>query len=171
MKKKEDNRIILVLIGILAILLIVLLSLKIKYREPDISELTPEEVDLAIESEINDIEVQKLSSMEEDERIKSYASRFMESVDNEDYTGAYEMLYEDFKTNYFPTLESFEKYAKETFPQVMSLEYTNMERNGNVYVLWVTMYDYMRPGAEGVELNLVIRENELNNYELSFSAN
>lgn len=171
MKKKEDNKIILILIGILALLLIVLLSLKIQYREPDYTELTPEEIDLAIESEIDDIEVKKLSSIEEDERIKNYASRFMESVDSEDYEGAYEMLYEDFKTNYFPTLESFEKYIKENFPTVMSLEYTNMERNGNIYVLWVKMYDYMRPGAEGKELNLVIRENELNNFELSFSAN
>ena len=171
MKKKEDNKIILVGIGVLAVLLIILLSLKVKYREPDYNELTPEEIDLAIESEINDVQVKKLSEMEEDERIKNYASRFMDSVDNEDYAGAYELLYDDFKTNYFPTLESFEKYAKEKFPKVMSLEYTNMERNGNIYVVWVTMYDYMKPSAEGVELNLVIRENELNDFELSFSAN
>ena len=154
MKKKEDNRIILIGIGILAILLIILLSLELKNKKPDYSELSEDEIDLVIEDEINDLEIQTLSKLEEGERIERYASRFIEKVDNEDYEAAYEMLYEDFKKNYFPTLESFEKYAKENFPTVISLEYTNIERNGNIYVLWVTMYDFMNPGKDGVEINL-----------------
>ena len=52
----------------------------------------------------------------------------------------------------------------------MSLEHTNLERNGEIYVAWVTVYDLMKSKSEGIELNFVIKENELNDFELSFSA-
>lgn len=171
MKKKQDNKLILIGLGIILILFMIVLGLEWKERELDYSELSEDEVNLAIEQEIEDIQTKQLSELEEDDRIEQYASRFMEKIDNEEYEVAYEMLYEDFKTNYFPTLESFEKYAKEKFPKLMSLEHTNIERNGNIYVLWVTVYDLMKSKENGMEINFVIRENELNDFELSFSAN
>lgn len=171
MKKKQDNKIILFLIGVMAILLIILLSLELKDKKLDYSELSTDEIDEVIESEINEIEINTLATLDEGERIEKYAAKFMEKVDNEEYETAYNMLYGEFKENYFPTLESFEKYSKETFPKLMSLEYTNIERNGNIYVLWVTLKDFMKPGEDGVEYYFVIRENKLNDFELSFSAN
>lgn len=171
MKKDNGNKFILIGVVIIIILFIIVCYLEVKERELDYSQLTEDEVNLAIQQEIEDIHVNELSKLEENDRIEQYVSRFMEKVDNEEYEAAYEMLYEDFKTNYFPTLESFTKYAQEKFPKLMSLEHTNFERNGNIYVLWVNVYDLMKSKSEGVEMNFVIRENALNDFELSFSAN
>ena len=171
MKKIDNNKVILVSIGIIFILLIIVFYLEAKEKELDYSQLSEDEVNVAIQEEINDIHVDELSKLGEDDRIEQYISRFMEKIDNEEYEAAYGMLYEDFKTNYFPTLDSFEKYAKEKFPKIMSLEHTNLERNGEIYVAWVTVYDLMKSKSEGVEMNFVIKENELNDFVLSFSAN
>lgn len=170
MKKIDNNKVILVGVGIIIILFIIVFWLELKERELDYSQLSEDEVNAAIQEEINDIHVNELSKLGEDDRIEQYISRFMEKIDNEEYEAAYEMLYEDFKINYFPTLESFEKYAKEKFPKLMSLEHTNLERNGEIYVAWITVYDLMKSKSEGVEMNFVIKENELNDFELSFSA-
>lgn len=170
MKKIDSNKVILIGIGIIIVLFIIVFCLELKEKELDYSELSEDEVNLAIQEEIDDIHVNELSKLGEDDRIEQYISRFMEKIDNEEYETAYGMLYEDFKTNYFPTLESFEKYAKENFPKLMSLEHTNLERNGEIYVAWVTVYDLMKSKSEGVEMNFVIKENELNDFELSFSA-
>ena len=170
MKKIDSNKVILIGVGIIVILFIIAFYLELQERELDYSQLSEDEVNIAIQEEINDIHINELSKLGEDDRIEQYISRFMEKVDNEEYEAAYAMLYEDFKTNYFPTLESFEKYAKEKFPKLMSLEHTNLERNGEIYVAWVTVYDLMKSKSEGIELNFVIKENELNDFELSFSA-
>lgn len=171
MKVKQSNKVVIIGVGIIVILLVILLILEVQEKKIDYSKLSDDEVDLAIEQEINDIKINELTKLGEDDRMEQYVSRFMDKIDNEEFEDAYEMLNEDFKKNYFSTLESFETYAKEKFPKLMSLEHTNIERNGDIYVLWVTVYDLMKSRNEGVEINFVVKENELNDFELSFSAN
>ena len=80
------------------------------------------------------------------------------------------MLYDEFKENYFPTLESFEKYAKSKFPKFCSVEYVNVERNGNIYVLWVTIKNALSSDSPILEMNFVVQENDLNDFVMSFSV-
>ncbi len=81
------------------------------------------------------------------------------------------MLGEEFKTNYFQTQEAFEKYAKEKFPSMADLDFTNIERNGNTYVMWVTITDVLNGKRDsGIEYNFVIEENDINNIKMAFSV-
>ena len=56
------------------------------------------------------------------------------------------------------------------FPKMISLEHTNIERNGDVYVLWVTLNDPLASKDSGVEMNFVIQENALNDFVISFTV-
>ena len=168
----KDNKTIL-MVGIFITLVIIALSLLIsgnKKEEIDYNELSQEELDTIINEEIENMEIKELANMEERDRMEWYVSKFVKSIEDSRYDEAYDVLNEEFKTKYFKTLEDFEEYSKKHFPKMMSLEHTNIERIGNQYVLWVNLYNYLKGKDSSIEMNFVIRESELNKYEISFSV-
>ncbi len=171
MRKKEDNRWIAV--GIIVIILLALIAFATKEKEEviDYEEMTPEEIETIIENKAANLEKLELSEKNETERMQYYVKKFIRTIEEKNYEDAYEMLYKEFRNNYFSTLESFEKHVKEKFPSHMSLDYTNCERNGEIYILWVTMKDIgAMEKTSGIEMNFVVKENELNDFVLSFSV-
>ena len=138
-------------------------------KEPNYSSMPEEERIVAINEKIDKVDLTTLNEMTERERMERYVGKFIEEVQNKNYKTAYEMLNDDFKSNFFQTLDIFEEYAKTKFPSRISVEYTNIERNGDIYVLWVNISNPLRSKLEASETNFVIKENSLDNFELSFS--
>lgn len=169
MKLKRDNKLILVGVFIVGILGIVAFIMS-REEKIDYSTLNEEEIKTVIQENVDEIEKNKLLEMTERDRIEFYVSKFITEVENKNYEGAYKMLYEEFKANYFPTLASFEEYAKTKFPTMFALDHTNFEKNGDVYVLWVTMYNPLGSKDSSIEMNFVVKEIELNNFTMSFSV-
>lgn len=168
MRIKKSNKFIwIILIGIVALLLIVYTAQKNKVNY---NNLTEEEIAEAVNQEVKDMQTSKLSSMSERDRMEYYVSKFIKAVENRSYDTAYNMLYDEFKENYFKTLESFEEYAKNNFPKMISLEYENIERNGKYYVLFVRMSNMLGNKNDGTDMNFVVKENDLNDFVLSFSV-
>lgn len=172
MKKVKLPKIIVFGIVIVIILAIVAFYkiLNSNKNNYDYSKMTKEEKYEAVEQEIEKSTLRKLSKMNERERMEYYVSEFMTDIENKDYEAAYEKLYSEFKTKFFPTLDSFEEYATKKFPKLCSMNYNNIERNGDVYVLWIKMNDLFGSKDSSVDMNFVIRENNLNDFEMSFSV-
>lgn len=103
--------------------------------------------------------------------MEYYMGIFLGYIEGGEYEKAYNLLYEDFKQNYFPTLESFEQYLPTVFSEMSNIEHENIERNGNIYVLWLSITDAIngKPG-EQKKMNIVIQENDYNNFAISFSV-
>ena len=173
--KKKKEQMLIILIGIILILIIIIgvsAILTIDNNEDEETEkasLVSEETTEEIAEETT---LEKLYDMTEQERITYYCASFFKLVDNEEYEEAYEILYDEYIENYFPTLASFSVYMETYFPENFSLDYTNFERLGDIYVLWVDVSDTLN-GSYGhnFSLNVVIRENDFNDYDLSFSRN
>ena len=178
MRQKSKNEaggilkllVLLFVVLIVIIVVIVILQKNNKSNDSNIGEtkvITPEE-----EKEIRDsAKISDLAEMEERQRMEFYFSEFIEAIELGKYEDAYDMLYDDFKQNYFPTYNDFEKYAIEKFPKFIGIEHTNFERNGTVYVMWITMTDTINGSKDsGIELNVVIQEKDLNDFKLSFSV-
>lgn len=169
MKKKD--RTLPILIGVAVVIVIAgLVITKNSNKEPDYSKMTEEEQITTINEKIDKIELTELSEMTERERMERYVGKFLEAVRNEKYESAYGMLYSDFKERYFKTLEDFEAYAKTKFSSRVAVEYTNIERNGDIYVLWVNINNPLKSKSETREINFVIQENALDDFVLSFSV-
>lgn len=169
MRKKD--RTLPILIGVAVVIVIAgLVITKNSNKEPDYSKMTEEEQITAINEKIDKIEITELSDMTERERMERYVGKFLEAVRNEKYESAYGMLYSDFKERYFQTLEDFEDYAKTKFSSRVSVEYTNIERNGDIYVLWVNINNPLKSKSETREINFVIQEKALDDFVLSFSV-
>ncbi len=169
-KKKRNQKIYV--IGAVVLLIVILainFGLTQKKKEiPNQQEQTKEErANLE-----NENIIAKLQDMEERDRIEYYFGMFLREMEEEEYEKAYQLLYEDFKKNYFPTLDSFTQYAQKTFPEMPVIEYENIERNGDVYILWITIDDALKggPNTEKQKMNVVVRENDYNDFEMSFSV-
>ena len=89
-----------------------------------------------------------------------------------DYEAAYNLLYDGFKQNYFKTLEEFKEYAEKNYPKYIVLEYTNIERQGTLFILSVKIKDALDSIEQEnvVEQQVVIIENDVNDFKISFSV-
>ena len=164
-KVKRKQVIMICIVFILAIFNIILI-----YKHNIIKEDS-----LQIEEETQKIRnekiVNKLADMNERERMEYYIATFVNYIESKEYEKAYELLYDEFRQRYFPTLEDFTKYAEETFPTMMNIEHDNIERNGEVYVLWIYVSDILNGEKDDKKaMNVVIKENNLNDFVLSFSV-
>lgn len=180
MKKNEKSKILLAII-ILLIVLIILVSIQGLIKEKEQQELNTYNIVISngiVETDANYEEIakntltEKLQGMGERDRMETYISNFINLVETKKYEEAYSLLYDEFKANYFPTAGQFQSYAEKYFPTMASLNFTNIERNGDVYVLWVTITDLIngKKDEAGTEYNFVIKENNVNDIDLSFSV-
>ena len=187
----KDYKINLILIGIVLVLMSVNLIMLIKYfSSDDENEQLVENTVIAQEDNstvLDEVTDDEGKEMSEQDRMRRYAIQFIDNLDNEEFSEAYEKLNTDFKQTYFPTQNEFEQYVKERIGTgELTINFNNIERlgnekTGNIYVLWVDVYDvlgndYVSEKETDEEdeygnMNIVILERDYNDYELSFSLN
>ena len=110
--------------------------------------------------------------MTERNRIEYYITKFINYAMDGEYEKAYDLLNKDYRKTYFPTENDFKEYAQTTFTKMVNVEYTNFERNGEIYVSWLTLTDAINGKKDdGKEFNFVVEEKDFNDFELSFSKN
>lgn len=170
-KKNNKSRKIIIILIIVLIILVISLVVLVK-RNKSISQPNSEKALLEYKKEQTQRKLEDLSNKNEQERMQAYCADFFRLIDNNDYEEAYKLLYSEYKENYFPTLANFKKYFKDYFPSDFALSYENIERLGDIYVLMVSLSDTVN-GSYGhnFKLYVVIKENSLNNYVISFSRN
>lgn len=115
--------------------------------------------------------IKYLSTLKEGNRMEYYCGQFINSIDEENYEKAYSLLYDEFRDKYFPTLQDFEKYAKNFYPKFFGLEYDDVDRYNDTYVIRLKIVDYKANESEEPKVQrIVIREYSYNNYTISFSV-
>ena len=185
MKKKSNNKVNLIIvitaIAIMIIIAIIIIAVFNKRKKSDTYPQQSAQSSEDIEDEINVEE--EIERLPESRRMKRYVGLFFENIENKDYQSAYNVLNEDFKSTYFPTLDKFKEYAEKYFDtSTMGIIYNDVERlgnkkTGNLYFLWLSIGNIYRVRDEDEEdedreeTNFVILERDYNNYEMSFSVN
>lgn len=172
--KKVSFYILIVLIVIVTIINLILFK-KIMQRETNksavINNTTTEEVtETKSEEDEAAEELAKLQKMTERDRMEYYFSKFIKYIKNEEYTEAYNLLYPEFRENYFKTQEEFKNYAKKTYPSSVGFSYNDIERQGSIYVLIISVIDTNKKIGEEKTQRIVIKENDFNNFILSFQV-
>ena len=178
-KSKLINFITLILVMLILVVLILLINSIRKYsykNNKTVSKNDISEVNVVINNEniINDInenKLKKLQKMGERDRIEYYVSDYIKLLENKDFQKAYNLLNNEFKNNYFSNINLFEKYVNEKFSNLLNVKYTNFERNGAIYVVWLELSDMINGKKDEVyKMNFVVKENDFNDFELSFSV-
>lgn len=117
-------------------------------------------------------EIKELKTLGERDRMERYFGKYIECIESQNYLEAYDLLNQEFKQNYFKTIEEYTKYIEEKYPEMIAVEYTNIERQGQYYVLFVKITDLLgrTDDAKTLEQKIVIYEKDYNDFELSFSV-
>ena len=168
MNSVEQKRIIVVIAILLIVLFVISVARKAVVHEEDLTE--EQKVQLA-EAKKEQAKIDDLAGMEERDRIEYYFGEFIRNIELDNYADAYKVLNKEFKTTYFSTQEDFITYVNAHFPNEIAVEYNNIERNGNTYILWIKMTNALTVDkTSGRAMNVVIRENAVHDFELSFSV-
>lgn len=177
-KKKNNNNKYIVIVAIVAIAMLATLCVIISLIIPKQNNKESKSGSSQTTSSNNTSETispeDEIKSLSESNRMKRYIGIFFENIEQENYQEAYNKLNEDYKSNYFSTLQEFTDYAKENFKtNMLGVTYDNIERlgnnkTGNMYVVKVTVADMVKGK---IETDFVIIEKDYNDYEMSFSAN
>lgn len=123
-----------------------------------------------IEQNAEEREVEGLKDADERTRIQQYCGKFIRFIESKDYESAYNLLYPDFKNNYFKTLDDFTKYVQEKFPSdLIIVSYDNIERQGQYYVLFTTITSPLEPDYS-MDQRFFFVENDFNDFLLSFEV-
>lgn len=160
MKKKNK---VLVLIAILVFILIII-SIMLNAKKVNDNE-GQQTVDTTY---FENSSINKLAEFSEKERIMFYFSQYIENIENGDYNNAYKLLYDEFKNTYFDTIEKFESYVLQKYPEIILVDYISFQREGVYYIVTVKIEDIVT--GENFEQKFVIREYDYNNFVLSFQA-
>lgn len=168
MNSVEQKRIIAIIAVLLIVLFVISVARKVVVPEENLTE--EQKLQLA-ETKKEQAIIDDLAGMEERDRIEYYFGEFIRNIELDNYAEAYEVLNEEFKNTYFSTQDRFVEYVKDHFPNEIAVEYNNIERNGNTYILWVKMSNALTVDkSSGRAMNVVIREYAVHDFELSFSV-
>lgn len=77
----------------------------------------------------------------EEVKVQMNINKFILMINNQDYETAYNLLDDNFKKNYFNTLEEFINYVKVYMYKYNNLELRSFDVNGNVYICGVALTD------------------------------
>ena len=170
MKKKVVN---LLLIIVVLIMIALNILIYIKNNSANENEELNENVQASNESlsekEIENTINSRIEGIPDRNRMQVYFGTFITYIENNEYEKAYALLNENFKNNYFKTLSSFESYF-ENYPKNIMVNYTDIDRQGELYILTVEISDMFDEETEPISQRVVIRENDLNDFTLSFQV-
>lgn len=180
----KENRKLIIIISFIIVLTFTVINISIYVNKVIIPSNKANEVlikynasDTTIEEktqkdgQASDDIISKLKDMSERQRMEFYFSEFMDYIENGKYQEAYNLLYPEFKENYFKTLDDFKKYVNKTYPEFVSFSYNDIERQGNIYVLMITVINPDLNKSEAKKSQrIVIKENNFNDFVLSFQV-
>ncbi len=170
-----DKKVINIL---LVMVVLILLAINIKIFINNHEEKADEEPNSVIENsmvqndEQKDIQntiTNKVADMTERSRMQTYFGTFISYIEEKDYESAYNLLNENFKNNYFSTLEQFETYIQK-YPKDIAVDYKNIERQGELFVLTVEIKDVFNKEFQAITQRVVIRELGVNQFTISFQV-
>lgn len=181
--KIEIKDLIIIIILIFLIIINLILYLKqvlipkqeqedfIKEQTTVISEESEEKQQVSVPQ--TDEEITKyLSTLGERDRMQYYCGEYIKHLKHKEYEQAYNMLYTEFKQNYFPTIEEYEEYVKKFYPEYFALQYDDITRQGDIYVLRLKIIDAMnseKSEEENIQ-RVVIKEYNYNDFVISFQV-
>ena len=107
------------------------------------------------------------NSSNEEDKAKMNFEKIQEAIKNKDYRFVYSKLNETFRDNNFKNLETFENYMNSNFFENNKMAYTNLEKQGEVWLFSSKIKNANSTAEKGI--NIVIKINEGTDFEMSFS--
>ena len=108
-------------------------------------------------------------SSNEEYKVAMNIDKWVQMLNNRDYTHAYEVLDETFKSNNWGSVEAFEQYMRESFPLHYEVEYATYSSEGSTYVQQINLTDITGETEGTISLNIIMQLKDNYEFVMSFS--
>ena len=117
--------------------------------------------------------VERLKGRSEYARMKIYLGDIVKKLNERKYSEVYKRLAPEYREKYFKSLDEFEKYFKDYYPETFSIKHSNFEGIGDYYVIEADMISNSSNDDTKNKKGLyfVFREYDFDDYVFSFSKN
>ena len=112
---------------------------------------------------------EKYNSAKAKDKVAMNAEKIKDALNTKDYGYIYEKLNDTFKKNNYPKQQQFEKYIKDKVYEHSKFEYTKMEEQGDIYILYIVVKDQTEEKEENKKLTIIMQLNEGTDFTMSFS--
>lgn len=123
---------------------------------------------------VDEAYMNRLKKMGERDRMEHYFGKYITYIEKKEYEKAYDLLYPEFKNRYFKTIDEYKTYIQEKYPKEMiSVNYNNIERQGEYYVLFLEIVDLSNSSKNDekkISQKAVIYEKDYDDFVLSFDV-
>lgn len=109
-------------------------------------------------------------SSNEQYKVAMNIDKWVQMLNNRDYTHAYEVLDETFRNNNWGSEEAFEQYMRENFPLHYDVEYTTYSSEGTTYVQQINLTDITGETEGTISLNVIMQLKDNYEFVMSFSV-
>ena len=138
--KQQIIRVVIVLaILALCIIIAMLTIISTKKSEQKQNEEGNDKVKWSTDKELEAKELEELKNMTEKQRMKRYLAKYLSYVEKGEYEKAYELLHDEFKLNYFGTIEAYEGYIDATYTKPILVNYEDIQRQGKYFIIKVNI--------------------------------
>ena len=103
-------------------------------------------------------------------KVQMNIERFVQMLNNYDYTTAYEYLDENFKNRYFKTVEDFENYIKTNYYQYNNISFDQYANESNIYTYKIFLNNKLDGNSEWKEMNINMKLEEDTEFVMSFEV-
>ena len=118
--------------------------------------------------------LKEIKKKSEGERVRTYLGEYFKFLEKKDYESAYNLLYSDFKQNYFPTLEKYREYIEKCgYPDMLAIKYNDVKRVGYFYIVTLDINNLDPDAIISKQVvktgtKFVVKENDYDDFYLSF---
>lgn len=108
-------------------------------------------------------------SSNEQDKVMMNIDKWVQMLNNRDYTSAYNVLDETYRNNTFGNEVRFESIMKEILPLHYEIEYNKFSEEGKTYLLDITLKDITGENEETTSISVFMQLNEDLDFVMSFS--
>ena len=109
-------------------------------------------------------------SADEQYKVSMNIDKWVQMLNNRDYTHAYEILDETFRNNNWGSEEAFEQYMRENFALHYDVEYTTYSSENSTYIQQINLTDITGETEGTISLNIIMQLKDNYEFVMSFSV-
>lgn len=109
------------------------------------------------------------TSSSNQKKVMMNVDKWVQMLNNRDYTAAYNLLDETYKNNAFGSEEQFETTMREKLPLHYKVEYSNFSEENETYMLDITLTDITEEEEGSVQISIIMQLKEDLDFVMSFS--
>jgi len=116
---------------------------------------------------ISDKYKSEYDSAETQKKVQMNIDKWVQMLNNRDYSSAYNLLDETFRNNTFGSQEKFEKYMNENYSLQYSITYNEYKEENDISIMSITLKDILGKNETTKDLKIIMQLN--NNYDFVMS--